>query len=357
MHIVGLLGMTRRVYTYDGGLGWDAYNLIETIGGFILAAGLLLILANLVWSYRRNEPAGRDPFHGGTLEWTVPSPPPHYNFAVIPAVTSAYPNWDPPFSSGLTLAEGHTTPVSTVNDALLDEAVDMPPESPWPSVLGLSVLVGFVLLLLGHYAFACVLFGLAVLVLTAWHAEPTPHTVVDERLARPNGWWGMAVFVATEATLFATLIGTYVYLRLGSKHWPPPGIAKPQVLVPMLLTLALVLTSPLVQIAWRRRVAAPLVAAAAIQTTYLVWQTHDFVGLIHSTPPSHSAYASILATMLAADHLHVLLGLLLVAWLLLRFARGLTDYALSGLRATAFYWHAVNTITVVVLLVQLSPHL
>src|SRR5213078_4324342 len=57
MHIVGLLGMTRRVYTYDGGLEWDAYNLVETIGGFILAAGLLLILTNLIWSYRRNEPA------------------------------------------------------------------------------------------------------------------------------------------------------------------------------------------------------------------------------------------------------------------------------------------------------------
>src|SRR5437773_3743614 len=139
MHIVGLLGMTRRVYTYDAGLGWDAYNLVETIGGFILAAGLFLILANLVWSYRRNEPAGPDPFHGGTLEWTVPSPPPHYNFAVIPSVTSAYPNWDPPVSGGLTLAEGHTTPVSTVNDALLDEAVDMPPESPWPPVLALAV--------------------------------------------------------------------------------------------------------------------------------------------------------------------------------------------------------------------------
>src|SRR5436309_1534271 len=94
MHIVGLLGMTRRVYTYEPGLGWDVYNLVETIGGYILALGLLLIAFNIIWSARRGAPAGRDPFDGGTLEWTIPSPPPHYNFAVIPTVTSAYPNWD-----------------------------------------------------------------------------------------------------------------------------------------------------------------------------------------------------------------------------------------------------------------------
>ena len=95
MHIVGLLGMTRRVYTYEHGLGWDAYNLLETIGGFVLAAGLLLIFAQprLERASAARRP-GRDPFHGGTLEWTIPSPPPHYNFAVIPTVTSPYPNWD-----------------------------------------------------------------------------------------------------------------------------------------------------------------------------------------------------------------------------------------------------------------------
>ena len=180
---------------------------------------------------------------------------------------------------------------------------------------------------------------------------------VERQVARPNGWWGMAVFVAAEATLFGTLVGTYVYLRLGSAHWPPPGLEKPHVLVPSLLTLALVLTSVPMQAAWRARRAAPLALAAAVQTAYLVWQTHDFVSLIHAGPPAHSAYASIVVTMLGADHLHVLVGLLLDAWLLLQFARGLTDYAVVGLRASTFYWHAVNTITVVVLLVQLSPYL
>jgi heme/copper-type cytochrome/quinol oxidase subunit 3 len=118
-----------------------------------------------------------------------------------------------------------------------------------------------------------------------------------------------------------------------------------------------VLTSPLMQIAWRRRAAAPLALATAVQIAYVVWQLHDFVDLIHSTPPSHSAYASILVTMLGADHAHVLVGILLNVWLLLRFTRGLTSYGVAGLRATTFYWHAVNVITAVVLLVELSPYL
>jgi heme/copper-type cytochrome/quinol oxidase subunit 1 len=170
MHIVGLLGMTRRVYTYDSGLGWEVYNLIETIGGFVLAAGLLLILVNLVWSYRHGELAGPDPFHGGTLEWTIPSPPPAYNFAVIPTVTSPYPNWDDR-GGVLVLDEGHQTPVSTVNDAELAEIADMPAESLWPILLAVPTTIAFAFLVTSHWWTACGFFALALLALAGWHAQ------------------------------------------------------------------------------------------------------------------------------------------------------------------------------------------
>jgi cytochrome c oxidase subunit I len=180
MHIVGLLGMTRRVYTYEPGLGWDIYNLLETIGGFVLAAGLLMIFANLLWSGLRGAPAGPDPFYGGTLEWTIPSPPPHYNFAVIPTVTSPYPNWDGDeriadrvaAARGVgVLDAGHETPVSTVADGALDDVAAMPAESVWPPLLAAAVTVGFALLLTSHYATACAFFALAGLCLVAWHAH------------------------------------------------------------------------------------------------------------------------------------------------------------------------------------------
>jgi heme/copper-type cytochrome/quinol oxidase subunit 1 len=174
MHIVGLLGMTRRVYTYDKGLGWDTYNLVETIGGFVIAAGLLLILFNIVWSYRHGEEAGPDPFYGGTLEWTIPSPPPAYNFAVIPTVTSAYPNWDDAerLSTGeLVLDAGHETPVSTVNDATLAEVVEMPSESPWPIILAATITAAFAFLLTSHYVTAGGFLALGALALAGWHSQ------------------------------------------------------------------------------------------------------------------------------------------------------------------------------------------
>jgi cytochrome c oxidase subunit I len=170
MHIVGLLGMTRRVYTYNSGLGWDAYNLVETIGGFVIAAGLLLILFNIVRSARSGAFCGPDPFNGGTLEWTIPSPPPTYNFAVIPTVTSAYPNWDDRGGT-LVLDQGHQTPASTVNDAQLSEVLEMPAESAWPIVVALAVTVAFALLLTSHWIAAGGFLGLAALALVGWHAH------------------------------------------------------------------------------------------------------------------------------------------------------------------------------------------
>jgi cytochrome c oxidase subunit I+III len=178
MHIVGLLGMTRRVYTYQSGLGWDPYNLVETIGAFVLTAGLLMIFLNLLVSRFRGAPAGPDPFRGGTLEWATSSPPPHYNFAVIPTVTSAYPNWDPQerladarrLERGeLVLADGHETPASTVRDGLLDEMLEMPSESPWPLVLAICVAGLFSMLLVRHYLVAGIFTALALMALAGWH--------------------------------------------------------------------------------------------------------------------------------------------------------------------------------------------
>src|SRR5439155_18941833 len=94
MHISGLLGMPRRVYTYPSGLGWDVYNLLSTIGAFTLTTGIAIVLANLVASRIRGPVAGNDPWHADTLEWATTSPPPHYNFPVIPTVRSTHPNWD-----------------------------------------------------------------------------------------------------------------------------------------------------------------------------------------------------------------------------------------------------------------------
>ena len=94
MHVPGLLGMPRRIYTYEPGRGWEIWNLIVTIGVFFQAAGILVFVANLLWSGFKGRAAGNDPWDAWTLEWSTSSPPPEYNFAVEPTVRSRRPLWD-----------------------------------------------------------------------------------------------------------------------------------------------------------------------------------------------------------------------------------------------------------------------
>jgi hypothetical protein len=95
MHIVGLRGMPRRVYTYPAGFGWDWLNLLESIGAAVTAIGVLIFVVNVMWSRRHGRVAGPNPWGAGTLEWSMSSPPPEYNFAVIPTVRSREPLWGP----------------------------------------------------------------------------------------------------------------------------------------------------------------------------------------------------------------------------------------------------------------------
>ena len=160
MHIMGLLGMPRRVYTYPSGLGWESHNLASTIGSFVLALGVLVFIVNHFVSSRRGEEAGRDPWDGDTLEWATTSPPPHYNFLVIPTVTSGNPLWDQPElaeqqrtgKGGLKLDRGHETIGTTVLDAETEASLVMPQGSIWPVTLALGLSVFFYAFLIDAHA-------------------------------------------------------------------------------------------------------------------------------------------------------------------------------------------------------------
>jgi cytochrome c oxidase subunit III len=182
--------------------------------------------------------------------------------------------------------------------------------------------------------------------------------------ALPNGWWGAAAFVATEASLFGALLATYFYLRFQAPAWPPPGIESPDVALPLALTGALVLTTGPMFVAARAAVAGRLRAAwtalaiaGAVQAGYLAVQIVLFADDVAKLSPRDSAYASIYLTLLAVHHAHVLLGILMVAWLLARLLWGLTSYRVTGVRAVALYWYFVAAVGVLVTLTQVSPSL
>jgi cytochrome c oxidase subunit 1 len=94
MHVPGLLGMPRRIYTYEPGRGWEIWNLIVSVGAIFQMAGVMFFVVNLLWAYFKGDKAGNDPWDAWTLEWSTPSPPPSYNFAVLPTVHSRRPLWD-----------------------------------------------------------------------------------------------------------------------------------------------------------------------------------------------------------------------------------------------------------------------
>jgi heme/copper-type cytochrome/quinol oxidase subunit 3 len=172
------------------------------------------------------------------------------------------------------------------------------------------------------------------------------------------------MLVAAEATLIAMMIGTYFFLRFKNLAWPPQGIPEPTVTLPLVLLLVLLSTSAPMQLAYlaaRRgrlsRARALLLLALIVQCAYLAVAVHSYMEDLRRFTPQEHAYGSIYFTLLGADHAHVFAGLLLSAWLLLKLVRGLTRYRLNALLAIAFYWHAVNVLTLAVTLTVLSPAL
>jgi heme/copper-type cytochrome/quinol oxidase subunit 3 len=189
-------------------------------------------------------------------------------------------------------------------------------------------------------------------------------STVPRRVALPNGSWGVAVFVATEAALFGCLIASYFFLRSKASAWPPGEIEPPKVLLPLVLTGILVATSGPIQVAsvaarrGRAGLAAlSLLVALVVQAAYFGVQAHLYADELTKFPPQESAYGSIYFTLLGAHHAHVLFGILLALWLVLRLLTGLTPYRTTAVQAIAFYWHFVNALAVVVVLTQLSPSL
>lgn len=177
MHITGLAGMPRRVYTYPEGMGWDTLNLITTVGSFLFAIGVLLFVVNVVVSLRRGKAAGANPWDAPTLEWSTPSPPPAYNFTVIPTVASRHPLWEDrlregtgrsALDEGLLLDHGRETVATTALDAEPDAILKMPGDSCAPLVLALALGALFFGLLIHAWGFAGAATAVALLATLAW---------------------------------------------------------------------------------------------------------------------------------------------------------------------------------------------
>ena len=149
MHLLGLHGMPRRVWTYQPGLGWDGMNLLASLGAAVIAAGMLVFVVNVVRSWRHGVPAGADPWGAGTLEWSVASPPPPHNFDAMPVVRGPDPLWQPTPAgapavvSGLA-ADAREVLVTSVIEARPESRPIFPSPTIWPFLSALATTTLFV---------------------------------------------------------------------------------------------------------------------------------------------------------------------------------------------------------------------
>jgi len=183
MHWLGMDGMPRRVFTYPEGMGWDLSNLISTIGAFSIALGTLIFIFNVFFSTRGPKNAGNDPWDARTLEWTISSPPPHYNFAEIPEVKYRDDFW---FKKYPELAHGEVSGASASevnNDD--DHHVEMPDLSYYPFFLSLSIVLILGSLLDLSWNGSWYIAGLGVLMfvwsLLGWSFEPVNEETSNQK--------------------------------------------------------------------------------------------------------------------------------------------------------------------------------
>ncbi|PZG01560.1 cytochrome c oxidase subunit I [Micromonospora deserti] len=279
MHQVGLMGMPRRVYTYDEGLGWGIHNLISTIGVLIIAPGIAVFVWNVWRSYRRGEKAGNNPWGADSLEWALPSPPAQHGWSVLPIIRTRHPLWDQDdlhrgdgpverFVHGISQwpLKWRAAVIVGTADARPREVFRVAGPSIWPLVTALGIVLIFlselVKLRWGAMVGALIIVGGVI----AWNwPKPPPMSEEDEdAFEREYGVpvnahgsvvvarWGTGLVILFVGTAFAALLLSYFYLRLENPQWPPPGVGDPPMAFALLSAALLAASAGAVLFAERR---------------------------------------------------------------------------------------------------------
>ncbi|MGI8403133.1 MAG: cytochrome c oxidase subunit I [Gemmatimonadaceae bacterium] len=358
MHILGLLGMPRRIYTYPAGIGWDTSNLIVSLGAYLFAIGVLLFIINVVISLRSGQPAGDNPWDASTLEWSTSSPPPSYNFAVIPTIGSRDPLWEgrlfgkmkSVLSRGPLLAEGRQTAGTSMLDAEPQFILGMPSDTLWPLIAAASLSALFVGLLLSAWSLVAV-GGVTTFVSVAGWLWPRAEMARTESLdgGRSSGWWGTVCLIATEAAFFAYLLTSYFYLASRSTFaWPPAGPPSLRLVVPNTLILlassgTMIWADRGIRSGSRARLRAGLLLTFLLGVVFLAIQAIEYRS--KGTVPGDNAYSSLFFTITGFHGAHVAVGLLMIAVTSVRAWLGhFSPEKRFAVTNVALYWHFVDAV-------------
>lgn len=391
MHLTGFLGMPRRVYTYLPGLGWDWLNFISSIGAFMIATGVALFLVNAFRSLRQGKFVGNDPWNAGTLEWSISSPPPNYNFSKFPVVKSRHPLWDDPEQfTELDQQIETENPIlmlkydrrESLGTSILDANPQMRITLPGPTIIPFLATLAATVIFAGsivNLIFVPIGVLLFFVALVAWNwprhrdmsiskAGPEgslPTDVVVRKYGiQPPIWWGVAFLILIETVVFSSLVASYYYLASGAEEWPIGSVDPPDLLLPIISAVVLFISS--IPIIWAdtgikkgdlRRLKIGLIIGFMLGLLFLMLKYIEYSGLDYNW--ATNAYTSVMWVITGFHSAHVVALLLKTSVVLvLAFQGYFNEERQMGVEVNGLYWHFVVVLWVPLFFtLYLFPHL
>jgi cytochrome c oxidase subunit I+III len=382
MHIAGLLGMPRRVWTYADGYGLEIYNLLSTIGAFIFAGGIFIVLLDLLLHFRPAGKVDTNPWNAGSLEWL---PMDDYAIRSIPFIRSREPLWRSPSLREEVDAGAHYLPGTATGDreTIVTSPIDARPQYllrlPGPSWLPVLAGVGtavFFLALTVKWMLIAIAGGvvaMASILKWLWESDPAPSGKLFDvgaglslpdymSGARSHSWWSMVVLMLVDGSIFACLIFTLFYLWTVTLSSFPPD----QLDLPLLSSSALAVLAWIVAVAAmsaaNRAVAAnrrPAISVALAVALVALWAAFGLslqALLATNLRPQLHGFASTAYTMIAWQGLHAVLLTLMGVFTMARLWAGMIDATRRNVfDNTRIFWYYSAAQGVIALLAMHSP--
>ena len=353
MHLTGLMGLPRRVYTYLPDRGFDLLNLISTIGAFVIAAGVLLFIIDLLRKFRfAAEDEAGNLYGGGTLEWL---PTGLYSTRSIPLVRSREPLWDDPNLASDVEQGRYFLPGSAtgLRETLITSPVNaepqylqiMPGPSPWPLAAAVGTALHFLALTVQAYGFSlfCGIAAIACVLRWLWETDrPIKHTEADVgggivlpiAITGPasHGWWALNTLMVVMGMIAFMAAFSYLYLYgIHPEVWiAPPPLAETAVVAGLAVAAFVLALSSRILLARQEAgvfpgqgpwLLAALGSAALVAGSWLDWSGWRTAGL----DPAATGQGATVFALVAFQALNAAIGVIMALYLGYRSGRGLVS--------------------------------